>query len=282
MVLAVAAMSGCGSKKSAASRTVLQTLDAVLQPTAQAAALVSLGGAHVHATTLFHVETLARDPAGDGTAPASPAAITTTTDLWLDKHGNFRLLETNDQDGGREVVRVGQEVAVALRYGKMVRRAAQDAESSRFLVEALGAPWALWEVVRRQVEVESGTAGSYHVSLSRRAVAWPPGFPPAVGLRKWRESAEVKALEGQVTVGPDGRTLIAFTCKATFQAIRDEVPIEGDMTVSSSLDQVGSAEDVVMPSVDSLHPRQRTVLEERALLGGLGAAISSAGKKGAR
>jgi len=277
----VAALSGCGSKRSADSRTGLETLDAVLAPAAQAAALADLGGAHFHATATFRVEPLAKDPSADGTVPASPPTITTTTDLWLDRLGNFRLVESNDQDGGREIIRVGKEVAVALRYGKMVRRAAQDTESSRFLVEALGAPWAVWEVVRRQVEVDGGTAGGYRVKLSRRAVAWPPGFPAVVGLRKWRESAEVKTLEGRATVGPDGRTLIAFACKASFQAIRDAVPVEGDMSVTSSLDQVGSVAAIVMPSVDGLHPRQRTILEERALLGGLGAAISSAGKKAA-
>jgi len=277
----VVAGAGCGQKKAVVARGGLETMDGVLAPTAFAAALRKAGGGHLHATALFHIDTGGKADPGDGSKPASPSAVTTTTDLWMDKQGNFRLAESNDQDGGREIVRVGGEVAVALRYGKMIRRAAQDAENARFVAEALGAPWAAWEIVRRQVELDEAGQGVYRLRLSNRLVDLPVGFPAAEGLRKWRDTVDVKILEGQATVDPASHLPLAFTCKTAFQAVRDQVPIAGEVSVSSALDQVGKVADIVMPEAEALRVRQRTILEERALLGGLGASRLGASRLGA-
>jgi hypothetical protein len=282
MFFLVAGLAACGQKKTADVRSPVESLDAILAPGAIVAALRKVGGAHYHATAYFRVDTRQNRNPSDGTIPASPSAVTTTTDLWLDKHGNYRLVENNDQDGGREIVRVGNEVAVALRYGKMIRRSAQDSETARFLAEAVGAPWAAWEIVRRQVEVESAAQGSYRWKLGGRRVGLPAEFPAPVGLRKWRDSVDVKALEGQAMVDGDSRVLRAFSCKTSFAAVRDDVPIDGDIVVSAAIDEIGKSADIVMPATDTLHPRQRTVLEERALLGGLGASLSSTLKQTGR
>ena len=273
----VVAAAGCGPKKAAIVRSGLETLDGALAPAGFAAALREVGGAHLHASVLFRVD--AKIDPGDGAKPASPSTITTTTDLWMDKQGNYRLVESNDQDGGREIVRVGREVAVALRYGKMIRRAAQDSENARFLAEALGGPWSAWEIVRRQVEVDEAGKGAYRLRLGNRLADLPAGFPPAEGLRKWRDSVEVKALEGQATLAPGSQLPLAFACKTVFRVVRDQLPIAGEVAVSAALDQVGKVGDIAMPETEPLRMRQRTVLEERALLGGLGASLSSAAKK---
>ena len=270
-IFLVAATSGCGPKRAATARSGLETVDAVLAPTAFAAAVRKAGGAHFHATTSFRVDSSDKAEPNDGTKPASPSAITTTTDLWMDKQGNFRLVESNDRDGGREIVRVGGEVAVALRYGKMIRRTAQDWENARFVAEALGAPWAAWEIVRRQVEVEEAGQGIYRFKLGKRLVNLPAGFPPAEGLRRWRDTIEATRLEGQARLGSGGQVPLAFACKTAFRAVRDQLPVEGEVAVSAALDQVGEVADIAMPETETLHVRQRTILEERALLGGLGA-----------
>ncbi len=273
------APSGCDRKKAAVAHSALETLDRALAPGAFAVALRKAGGGHFHATALFHVDATGKAEASDGAKPASPPAITTTTDLWMDKQGDFRLVESNDQDGGREIVRVGGEVAVALRYGKMLRRAAQDAENARFLAEALGAPWAAWELVRRQVELDEAGQGAYRLRLGGSRLAdLPPGFPPAQGLRQWRDTTLVKTLEGQATLD-GGNMPLAFACKTTFQVVRDQHPIAGEASVSATVDQVGQVADIALPEAEPLHVRQRTILEERALLGGLSAALAPAGKK---
>jgi hypothetical protein len=280
--LLVATAASCGPRKTATQRSGLEIIDGALAPTAFAAAVRKAGGAHFHATALFRVDTSAKadpnDPK-DGTKPASPSAITTTTDLWMDRLGNFRLVESNDQDGGREIVRVGADVAVALRYGKMLRHAAQNSENARFVAEALGAPWTAWEIVRRQVEVEDASRGTFRLKLGHRLADLPTGFPATEGLRKWRGTVDVTRLEGQVTLESGGQIPLSFACKTAFRAVRDQLPIEGELVVSADLDQVGKVADIAMPDAETLHVRQRTVLEERALLGGLGASLSTVVKR---
>jgi len=274
----VAVLSGCASKKSAAAKSAVETLDAVLAPEAVASALRRAGGGHFHSTALLRVEASRKADPAEGKL-ASPPAITTTTDLWLDRQGNFRLLEINDQDGGREVVRVGRDIAVALRYGKLVKRTAEDAESARFLAEAAGAPRTAWEIVRQQVEVK-GSDGRYELALGQRLAELPAGFSPGGGLQKWRDSIDVKSLGGRVGLnGGTERILGTFECRATFGAIRDAVPrdgvpIEGEVAVAATVDQIGKVPDVTMPDAETLHVRQRTILEEKALLGGLRSSVS--------
>ena len=132
---------GCHGRDDAANRAAVANLDQALNPTFLVAALRKLGGAHFHGTTRMSV-TAAATPTNE----AGWDTVTTTTDLWLDRGGNYRIVETNDQDGGREVVLFGHDLSVALRYGKMVRRRAQDPEPERLLEEALGGPWSGWEV----------------------------------------------------------------------------------------------------------------------------------------
>ena len=265
----LATAAGCGRTKGPASLPPMEALDAALVPAAFVAQLRRAGGGHFHATALFRADVASAD-SRDG-KPVSPPAVTTTTDLWLDKAGNFRLAETNDQDGGRDIVRVGGDLAVALRYGKLVRHPAQDAECSRYLGEALGAPWAAWELVRRQVKVDGGQ-GAFRLQLGERLVEPAPALPASEGLRKWRDSVLVKTLEGEARLDGAGQLPLTFTCKARFAATRDGTPIAGEVAVTAVLDQIGSVPEVVMPEAETLSLRQRTVLEERALLGDLPAA----------
>ena len=89
----------------------------------------------------------------------------------------------------------------------------------------------------------------------------------------------MKTLDGQVTLAPGSQLPLAFACKTVFRAVRDQLPIAGEVAVSAALDQVGKVADIAMPEAEPLRMRQRTVLEERALLGGLGASLSAAAKK---
>lgn len=250
-----------------------------------ATSLRDAGGGHYHATTLFRVDANRKADPSEG-KPASPSTITTTTDLWMDKQGNFRLVEGNDQDGGREITRVGGEITVALRYGKTMRRPAQDAENARVLAEAVGGPWSAWEIIRRQVEVDDGSAtGRFALRLGGKLADLPAGFAALEGLRGWRDTVEVKSLDGQIGVvgmNTGGKLVTSVACKAAFKATRGDLPIDGEVAVNASVDQVGKVSPVVMPESETLRTRQRTILEERALLGGLGAsAMASEPKKNA-
>jgi hypothetical protein len=262
-LLLFAALSGCGRSKRDGILPSDQELDTALQPAALVAGLRRLAGAHFHATATFRVS------AAGGPDAGGKDAITTTTDLWIDKQGNFRLAESNDQDGGREVVRVGSELAVALRYGKLIRRPAQDPEPQRFLEEGVGSPWAAWDTVRRFVGVVP--AGNRAFRLQKAAEP-RPAPAAATALRKWREAAEVEALAGEARLDAKGG-LQGFSLNARFRADRDGTAIEGEIAVAASV-EVATA-PVTMPAAETLPVRQRTILEERALLGGLGGRAAS-------
>jgi hypothetical protein len=268
--LLLAALGGCHSKKTEAPLGPTETLDTVLVPDALIAAIGKAGGGHYHATALFRAEAERKVAASEG-KPASPPAVTTMTDLWLDGKGNFRLLETNDQDGGREIIRQGRDIAVALRYGKLVKRQAENGEIVRFLAEAVGAPRAAWEVVRRQVLVKATAPGRYELAQAAHATELPSGFFSAQalqgGLQAWRRTVEVQSLIGRA--GVEIGVPQIFECTAHFRATRDDLPIDGDVAVVASVDQLGKVPDVVMPEAESLQVRQRTILEEKALLSGI-------------
>jgi hypothetical protein len=254
-----ASLSGCSRTKPGQALPVEQRLDAAVQPAALVASLRRLSGGHFHATAMFRVS-----PAGAPDA-GGKEAITTTTDLWLDQQGNFRLVESNDQEGGREVVRVGPDLAVALRPGPLMKRPAQDPEPQRFLEEAVGQPFAAWDTVGRFVEIAAAGEGVFKLS----AAANPhPAAGETTPLRKWRETIEVQTLSGEARIDAGG--LQAFALNARWKATREAVPIEGEIGVTAKLDQVGAVPPVIMPAAETPALRQRTILEERALLTGLG------------
>ncbi len=241
-----------------------------IRPAFFAEALRKLGGAHYHATLRMAA----------GRAGAPPAAITTTTDVWLDRAGNYRLREENDHDGGREVILTGRELAVALRYGKMIRRVAEEPEPGRLLEEGLGAPWAAFELCAPRTHVErtggvmvgGAPATDYTLALGDGsapvATASPPPLP-MVGLRSWRGAAVVETLSGHAVVDDATGALLAVDLKGTFQAKGDAVPEEGAVEVHASLSEVASTPPIERPAADELVLRQRTVPEARELLRGL-------------
>jgi hypothetical protein len=276
-------LAGCGRRAAAPTppSPAAEELDAALRPAAQVAALRRLGGVHLAARTAFHV-TAPGAPAPADTPALGPDAVTTTSELWLDASGQYRLVESNDQDGGREIVRHGRDLAIALRYGKMIRRPAQEPEPTRYLEEAAGGPWAAWETVRRQTDVARSTEGDAMVyKLSRRPAAAPVA-PADAPLRRWRDSVEVQKLEGEARI--DGKTgaLLAFKLDARFSARRDATPIAGEIAASERLDGIGHTPAVAAPAAEDLRLRQRTVLEERALLGDLAPGARRKDKEGQR
>jgi hypothetical protein len=253
-------VAGCGKSGDRSSLAPAEELDAALRPAALAAALKRLPSGHLTGTTTFKVV-----PAG-GKAEADDA-ITTRTELWLDRHGQYRLVESNDQDGGREVVLYGRELAVAIKPGKMIRRPAQDPEPTRLMEEAVGGPWAAWETVRRFATVERA-GDTLRLGRSAKAVPVAASFGETTPLRRWRDRISVQELDGQAQLDPKTGVPLSFTLKARFTATReDKVALAGELAVTTRLDGIGSTPVIAAPAAEPLSQRQRTILEERALLG---------------
>jgi hypothetical protein len=272
------AVVGCRGGGGGAGSGRLASLEEVLRPAPLAVAMRKLGGAHFHATTRMGVTAGGRPAAGT----ESSGGVTTTTDAWLDRTGNYRIVESNDQDGGREVVLAGRDLYVALRYGKMIRRVAEQPEPDRLLQEALGGPWAAWEIAAPFAVVEAaGTqliggvkATGYRVTRSDRAVATAPTTgAEAEGARQWRATLAVQKLDGRIWVDDATGALLASELAVAFTGKRGEQPgaqpIEGKIDVRSTVDGVASTPPVVKPAAEELALRQRIVPEQKELLGGL-------------
>jgi hypothetical protein len=240
-------------------------LSEAIQPAFLARALRQVGGAHFHGVTRFSA----------GRPNASPVAVATTTDVWADRVGNYRLHEENDRDGGRDVVLYGRELSVALRYGKMIRRVAEEPEPSRLLAEALGGPVAAFELVAPQARITP--AGTESIGGSKASVFLlalgdgaaqeaPASFS---GLRSWRGTVSVDALTGRMVIDDATGALVRADLTATFRASGDAGPERGSVEVHTVLADVASTPAIERPVAEELVLRQRIVPEARELLRGL-------------
>jgi hypothetical protein len=264
----------CGRGPDAETRRQTATIAEALRPAFFTATLRRMGGAHFHGTARFAAGTNA---ANEG--------VTTTTDVWLDRSGNYRVRELNDRDGGRAVVKTGRELAVALRYGKMIRRAAEEPEATRLLEEALGAPSAAWEIVAPAAITSRvgselvGGARATRYRLSRASEVRRPtadglrGNTRYAGLRAWRGTVSLQALTGQVLFDDATGALMQADFSATFSMRRDAQPLQGALEVHTVLTEVSSTAPIERPPAEDLTLRQRTVPEQRELLAGLPSSI---------
>ena len=256
------AASACARGPGADTPRSTTTLAEALRPSFFAEALRRAGGAHYHGTTRF---------AAGGAAPDD--GVTTTTDVWMDRAHGYRVAETNDRDGGREVVLVGRELFVALRYGKMIRRVAEEPEPTRVLEEALGGPWAAWEIAGPTSALErvAGPTGATLYRFSRATARTEDLATIAAdkGLRAWRAGVVVKQVSGHALVDDATGALREVELSATFTAKRDGHDLEGAVDVRGTLTDVGATAAIAAPAAEELALRQRTVPEQRELLGGL-------------
>jgi hypothetical protein len=253
---------GCARDRDADARHPGTTLAEALRPAFFAEALRRAGGGHYHGTARFSA-------AGGSTDDG----VTTTTDVWVDGARNYRVVETNDRDGGREVVLVGRELFVALRYGKMIRRVAEEPEPTRVLEDALGAPWAAWELAAPWASLTATPGGAKtiqsRVSRATARTEEPATAATATGLRAWRAAAVVTALDGRGIVDETKGTLNQIELKLKFTTKRDGLDLTGQIEVRGALTDVEKVPAIARPPSEELALRQRTVPEQHELLAGL-------------
>jgi hypothetical protein len=262
----------CGRGPDAETRRQTATIAEALRPAFFTATLRRMGGAHFHGTAHFAAGI---DAANEG--------VTTTTDVWLDRSGNYRVRELNDRDGGRAIVRTGRELAVALRYGKMIRRAAEEPEATKLLEEALGAPSAAWEIIapaavttRVGSELVGGArATRYRLSRGegRGATSDELRTTRYGGLRTWRGTVSIRTVAGQLLFDDATGALMQADVSATFSLQRESQPLQGALEVHTVLSEVSSTAPIERPPAEDLALRQRTVPEQRELLNGLPSTI---------
>jgi hypothetical protein len=264
---------GCGRSSGPPRAAPVEELEDALAPATIAKALRRAGGGQYHAVTTLDI-----GPPGEaGQVPGARDAVTTTTDIWMDKLGHYRLLETNDRDGGREVIVHGKDLAVALRYGRLIKRPVQEPEVTRFLEEGLGGPVAAWEIARRFAEVArrdegKGAVRSTIIELTKanEPQSVKADLDNGSPLQKWRESVNVDGLVGQVQIDSAAPAATKIKLEARFGLTRDGIPMNGIVRADAELRDLGKVAPLEAPQAEELQVRQRTILEERALLGRAG------------
>jgi hypothetical protein len=286
----VMALLGCHGGASGGAAAPAASVGEALRPEGLAAALRKLGGAHVHATTRIAIGAGdaggAIDAVKNGALDAADS-ITTTTDVWLDRTGNYRIVESNDHDGGREVVLFGRDLNVALRYGKMIRRAAEEPEPQRLLQEALGGPWAAWEVAAASASIERhGTMLLGGVPTTEYRIARSDGAagaseelqrqPAPAGLRAWRGTVALQALDGRVWLDDGSGAPMKCDLSTTFTGRRGDRPIHGTIEAHLEIDGAAATPPIAQPAAEELALRQRIIPEQKELLEGLGVAAAAA------
>jgi hypothetical protein len=270
----------CSRGPDAETRRRTATVAEAVRPSFFAAALRRVGGAHFQGTV--H---LAAAPAGSIQGGQVAGGVTTTTDVWLDRGGSYHLRELNDADGGREVFYTGRELAVALRYGKMIRRAAEEPEPMRLLEEALGGPSTAWEIAGPAAVVEQASselfggarATRYRIGRAKHARAAvtedPRGADRLFGLRAWRGSASITALSGDLVIDDATGALMKADIVATFAAEQEGQALKGVVETHTVLTEVATTPPIERPPAEDLALRQRIVPEQRDLLKGLPSSV---------
>jgi hypothetical protein len=271
LVLAVAGLApttGCARKGRVLTRPAVVVDDAV-RPERFARALRKLGRAHFRG--------LARFDAGPAAGPIE--SVTTDTDVWIDNKGNWRLVELNNKDGGREIVLHGHELSVALRYGKMIRRAAEDPEPEQLLEEGVGAPFAAWALLRDVTTVDDfgrETRGGrkvhvYKLGKARRTRAPASKLDPK-DRRAWRRTLLAETVEGTFVIDEASGVPVQVDVRAQYTmrvGDGEGVPMRGLVEVRTAIEDIGASPLIARPEAEDFPFRQRTVPEEKALLSGL-------------
>lgn len=265
---ALALAPGCRPKRGVLTRPAA-AVDAALQSQPFAQRLRKLGRSHLRGVTHF-------EAAVDRGAPDS---VTTETDVWMDDSGNWRLVDLNDKDGGREIVLHGRELAIALRYGRMIRRAAEEPEPLRLLAQGVGGPFAAWDLLRDVATVDDfGTdtrdGRKVHVyKLTRSSNPPAPAAVPDAGDRQaWRRTIIALKIDGTVLIDEQLGVPLLAEIHAMYTMRRGEgrgTSMHGAVDARTSIEEIGTSPAIAEPEADDLTPRQRTVPDERALLGGL-------------
>ena len=266
MAGALGSIGSCGRGRRALTRPAA-AVDTAVQPDRFAQAFGQLGRAHFRGVARF-------DAGPDG---ATMETVTTETDIWMDDRGNWRLVELNNKDGGREIVRHGRELAVALRYGKMMRRAAEDPEPLHLLEEGLGAPFAAWDVIRDVATVDNfgeETREGRKVLVYKFTKSRHPPKPASSGdpadRRGWRRTLSAASVAGTVVIDKATGLPLLTDIRATYSMLRGgTTPMHGAVEVHTSIEEIGRSPLIARPEAEAFSFRQRTVPEEKALLGGL-------------
>ena len=199
------------------------------------------------------------------------------TAIQLDGKGNYHAVLSNSKEYGREVFFVDGWMYLRPRFGKYhKRRPSDDAEPARVRSEIFGAVAAHFDLLAGGVAISDGGKTEVHGRPARKVVV-ATGKERAkrsesLAQRKWRESAVVKEVAGEIALDEKTGAPLRASLRGTVAFQRDGRSFEMRLESSHEMSAFGSVTPVAAPSAEETVAdiSQRHELAERdSLLQGI-------------
>lgn len=164
----------------------------------------------------------------------------------------------NSADYGREVIYLAPELYLRARYQRWHQRQPTDEREPEALLDRFAeAAAAHWDLLAPGIAVaDRGAAALAGRSARKLAVttAARPAKPASepVAQRKWRESREVEAVEGEVTLDEASGAVLALALRGTVRFRRDGRTFAMKVSVESQLVDVGQTPPPAPPSTEDV------------------------------
>jgi len=199
------------------------------------------------------------------------------TAIQLDGKGNYHAVLSNSKEYGREVFFVDGTMYLRPRYGKYHKRPpADEAEPARLRGEIFSTVAAHFDLLAGGVSVSDGGKTEVHGRPARKVVIATGKEKvkrsESLSQRKWRESAVVMEVAGEIALDEKTGAPLRATLRGTVAFQRDGRSFEMRLESSHELSAFGSVPPVVAPSDEETVADigQRHELAERdALLQGI-------------
>ncbi|MGZ3405448.1 MAG: hypothetical protein ACXVAN_03325 [Polyangia bacterium] len=200
------------------------------------------------------------------------AALEETFAVQADGHGGVHVVHDNSRGNGFEAVALNDDLYVKPRYGKFVRRKIESDELQRLRATAETAAASDLELVERFVQVrEAGTAtvaGHPGVKLTLSARSAPDAATTeSEAGRKWRETVNVRYIDGDVVLDSKSGAPLAVRLEAQYTFVRDGKPVQATLSYKQSTTAETGA--VAAPADWTTLVRPRPMLDRQQLLEGL-------------
>ena len=189
-----------------------------------------------------------------------------------DGHGGVHLLHDNSRGNGFEAVALGDDLYAKPRYGKFVRRKVEGDELERLRAAAETAGASDLRLIERFVQVrEAGAAtvaGHAGIKLTLGARTAPePAATETDASKKWRETINVRYVDGDVVVDGQSGAPLSVRLEAQYTFVRDGKPVQATLAYKET-----TAADkflIAAPAEWTTLDRPRPVLDKQQLLEGL-------------
>lgn len=170
----------------------------------------------------------------------------------------WRGVLTNSADYGREVLYLAPDLYLRARYQRWHQRPPTDEQEPEVLLDRFAeggaANWDLLEPAIAVADRQSATfAGrpARKLAISRSERPAKPAVE-AVAQRKWRQTRQIEAVEGEVTLDEASGAVLALELRGTVRFQRDGRTFAMQLSIDSRLEEVGQTPALPPPAAEEV------------------------------